>query len=62
MQSSKHELLQAAYLFYYATSVAFEGSAEPLGLLKRRLLELIGDALVIAHQVGHHLFTMNNPL
>lgn len=59
MQSTKHELLQAAYLFYYATSVAFEENAESLGLLKRRLLDLLGDALVIADQVGHYRFTYN---
>lgn len=51
MQSTKHKLLDAAYLFYYATDVAFENSAESLGLLKHRLLDLIGDALIIADQV-----------
>lgn len=51
MQSTKHKLLDAAYLFYYATDVAFEENAESLGLLKRRLMDLIGDALIIADQV-----------
>ena len=57
MQSTEHGLLEGAYLFYYATSVAFEENAERSDLLKLRLLDLIGDALVIADQVGHYHFT-----
>jgi glycylpeptide N-tetradecanoyltransferase len=56
IQSTEHDLLEAAYLFYYATSVAFEANSEWLDLLKLRLLNLIGDALVIADQVGHYHF------
>jgi len=56
MQSTEHELLEAAYLFYYATSAAFEENSEWLNLLKLRLLNLIGDALVIADQVSHYHF------
>lgn len=55
MQSTKHKLLEAAYLFYYASDVAFELPSSGLdssGLLSRRLTELIGDALIIADQVG----------
>lgn len=59
MQSTTHKLLEAAYLFYYATSIVFEENAEPLGLLKRRLLELIGDALIIADQVSYRRFAVN---
>ena len=53
MQSQKHELLEAAYMYYYATDVAFQDNAESLGLLRRRLLDLIGDALIVADQVRY---------
>jgi glycylpeptide N-tetradecanoyltransferase len=51
MHSEKHKLLEAAYLFYYATDAAFAAEAESSGLLRRRLLDLIGDALIIANEV-----------
>jgi Myristoyl-CoA:protein N-myristoyltransferase, C-terminal domain len=56
MQSQKHALLEAAYMFYYATDVAFQVNAESLGLLRRRLLDLIGDALILADQVRYVSF------
>ncbi|PCH37827.1 N-myristoyl transferase [Wolfiporia cocos MD-104 SS10] len=52
MNSDKHNLLKAAYLFYYATDVAFAEKAEEDGHLKKRLMELIGDCLIIADQCG----------
>lgn len=48
----KHKLLNAAYLFYYATEVAFQPNAEASGRLTKRLEELVGDALVIAENAG----------
>ena len=48
INNKKHNLLDAAYLFYYATETAFEEGAEESGRLKRRLEELAGDALIIA--------------
>lgn len=51
MQHKKYNLLEAAYMYYYATDVAFIDGAEEDGRLKKRLQELIGDALVIADQV-----------
>jgi len=56
MQHPKHALLEAAYLFYYATETAFEEGAESSGRLKRRLLDLIGDALVIANEAKFDVF------
>jgi len=50
MTTDKHDLLNAAYLFYYATDVAFVDRAEEDGRLKRRLEELIGDCLIIANK------------
>ncbi|KAI0752837.1 N-myristoyl transferase [Daedaleopsis nitida] len=44
----KHSLLNAAYLFYYATETAFEDGAEESGRLKKRLEELVTDALIVA--------------
>ncbi|EPS95440.1 hypothetical protein FOMPIDRAFT_1032890 [Fomitopsis schrenkii] len=49
MTTDKHKLLNAAYLFYYATDAAFPVGAEEDGRLKRRLEELIGDCLIIAN-------------
>ena len=53
---SKHAVLEAAYLFYYATDVAFEERAEEEGRLKRRLQDLVGDALVIGDQAKFDVF------
>ncbi|KZT09671.1 N-myristoyl transferase [Laetiporus sulphureus 93-53] len=50
MNSDKHNLLKAAYLFYYGTNVAFSKGADQDGRLKRRLEELIGDCMIIASQ------------
>ncbi|KIM87248.1 hypothetical protein PILCRDRAFT_815729 [Piloderma croceum F 1598] len=52
----KHAILEAAYLFYYATDVAFQERAEEEGRLKRRLQDLVGDALVIADQAKFDVF------
>ncbi|GJJ12605.1 hypothetical protein Clacol_006848 [Clathrus columnatus] len=63
--NSKHGVLEAAYLFYYATDVAFLPNAEEDGRLKARLLELMQDALVIADQAKFDVFNlltlMDNP-
>ncbi|KAJ7774939.1 acyl-CoA N-acyltransferase [Mycena metata] len=48
--------LEAGYLYYYATDVAFEDGAEEDGRLKQRLQTLIGDALVIANQAKLDVF------
>ncbi|KAF8643899.1 hypothetical protein AX16_008915 [Volvariella volvacea WC 439] len=50
INNREHGVLEAAYLYYYATSVAFEPSAEDTGRLKHRVQALIGDALVVANQ------------
>lgn len=49
--NAKHSTLEAAYLFYYATDVAFIDGAEEDGRLRKRLQELVGDALIVADQV-----------
>lgn len=49
-------MLNAAYLYYYATEIAFEEGAEQNGKLKRRLEDLIGDALIVADQAKFDVF------
>ncbi|KAJ6623557.1 N-myristoyl transferase [Mycena sp. CBHHK59/15] len=56
IHSRKHGVLEAGYLYYYATDVAFEADAEEDGRLKKRLQTLIGDALVIANQAKFDVF------
>jgi hypothetical protein len=56
MNHAKHSLLTAAYLFYYATDVAQQEGSENNGLLTKRLRDLIGDAIIVAHQAGFDVF------
>ncbi|KAF7363519.1 Glycylpeptide N-tetradecanoyltransferase [Mycena sanguinolenta] len=56
IHSPKHGTLEAGYLYYYATDVAFEDGADEDGRLKKRLQTLIGDALVIANQAKLDVF------
>ncbi|KXN86917.1 Glycylpeptide N-tetradecanoyltransferase [Leucoagaricus sp. SymC.cos] len=52
----KHPILEAAYLYYYATDVAFDPKAEEEGHLKRRLEALVTDALVVASGAKFDVF------
>jgi len=54
--STKHLVLEAAYLFYYATDVAFAPGAEEDGRLKKRLQDLVADALIVADQAKFDVF------
>ncbi|KAI9788021.1 MAG: glycylpeptide N-tetradecanoyltransferase [Candelina submexicana] len=64
----KHDKVRAAYLFYYATEVAFqvEENKEGVGMLKKQLNALMGDALILAKQLGFDVFNaltlLDNPL
>ncbi|KAG6868723.1 hypothetical protein C0993_011661 [Termitomyces sp. T159_Od127] len=49
-------VLEAAYLFYYATETAFADGAEENGSLKKRLEAVIGDALVVANKANFDVF------
>lgn len=49
----KHNLVKAAYLFYYATEAAFD---DDKSLLKPRLNELVKDALILAKKVSVIVF------
>ena len=56
MNQPKYNILNAAYLYFYATDVAFESGAEDNGRLKKRLEELVGDALIIADRIKFDVF------
>ncbi|KZV85284.1 N-myristoyl transferase [Exidia glandulosa HHB12029] len=66
LNSQRHGLLDAAYLFYYGTSVAMQAGAEEDGRLKQRLNDLMQDALTVADQAKFDVFnamtTMDNNL
>lgn len=47
----KHDTIRAAYLFYYATEVAFEKDAKDNTALKMRLNMLMKDGLILAKKV-----------
>ena len=56
MKNTKYDLLEAAYLFYYASDVAFQEGAEEDGRLKKRLQDLMTDALIIANAANFDVF------
>jgi glycylpeptide N-tetradecanoyltransferase len=56
---TKYSTLDAAYLFYYGSDVAFKPNGE--SLLKKRLEELVTDAMIIAVQVGSLYDSPNSP-
>jgi glycylpeptide N-tetradecanoyltransferase len=56
MNSKKHNLLEAGYLFYYATEVGLSEDAESSGRLAKRLKELIGDAVIVAKLADFDVF------
>ncbi|KAJ4384229.1 glycylpeptide N-tetradecanoyltransferase [Didymella sp. IMI 355093] len=61
--NKKHDTIKAAYLFYYATEVAFEKDE---GKLKTRLNSLMKDALILAKKADFDVFNAltlhDNPL
>lgn len=50
--NKKHSVIKAAYLFYYATETAF---GEDEGVYKKRLNELMRDALILGKKVRFSL-------
>ena len=66
MSNPRHSVLDTGYLYYNTTDTAFVENAEEHGLLKRRLTELIGDAIVLADQAKFDVFNaltlMDNPM
>jgi len=56
INNATHPLLEAAYLFYYATDTGLEPGEGQEEKLKARLLALIGDALIIADDAKFDVF------
>jgi hypothetical protein len=56
INNKKHNLLEAVYLFYYATEIAFKAGVETNGRLRKRVHEIIADALVVADQAKFDVF------
>lgn len=56
INNARYPVLEAAYLYYYASDIAFEPHAEEDGRLTKRLHTLIGDALVIANEAKFDVF------
>lgn len=65
--NTKHNSIKVAYLFYYASEAAFDaGNGDEKRVLRKRLNELMGDALVLAKKdkfdVFNALTLLDNPL
>ncbi|KAF8447571.1 acyl-CoA N-acyltransferase, partial [Boletus edulis BED1] len=56
INSPKHDVVEACYLFYYASDVAFAHGEDTEARLKKRLGQLIGDALIIANRAKFDVF------
>ncbi|KAM6500443.1 Myristoyl-CoA:protein N-myristoyltransferase, N-terminal domain containing protein [Amanita muscaria] len=56
INNTKHSVLEAAYLYYYGTETAFVPGAEEDRTLQKRLLSLIGDALLVARDANFDVF------
>lgn len=52
----RHGLLEAAYLYYYASETAFEPGADSEGKLQTRITALMGDALIVANEAAFDVF------
>jgi len=55
INNTKHPVLEAAYLYYYGTETAFTSKDDEKSLQKR-LMSLIGDALVVATEAKFDVF------
>ncbi|KAJ7141688.1 Myristoyl-CoA:protein N-myristoyltransferase, N-terminal domain-containing protein [Mycena crocata] len=60
LRNPKHAVLEAGYLYYYATDAAFaggdDGGADVEQRVTERLRALLGDALIIANQAQFDVF------
>ena len=54
--NTSHPILQAAYLYYYATDSGLQGREDAEQLVKKRLYTLIGDAIIVANEAGFDVF------
>jgi len=56
INSPKHDVVEACYLFYYASDVVFAPGEDTEVKLKKRFGQLFGDALIIANQAKFDVF------
>ena len=54
--NTTYPILEAAYLYYYATDTGLQGGEDSERLVKKRLYTLIGDAIVVANEAGFDVF------
>lgn len=55
----KHDRIRAAYLFYYASDIAFSEDSNMKQQLKARLNELVHDSLILAKKVRSYHSSIN---
>ena len=56
INNSTYSILEAAYLYYYATEVGLKTGDNQDEGVKQRLMSLIGDALIIANEAKFDVF------
>jgi glycylpeptide N-tetradecanoyltransferase len=56
INNPKHNTLNAAYMFYYGMDTPAEHKADDSAYIKKRLNELVADALVLAKKVKSGFF------
>ncbi|KAN0076956.1 Acyl-CoA N-acyltransferase [Tylopilus felleus] len=56
INSPEHDVVEACYLFYYASDAAFTPGEDTEAKLKKRLGQLMGDALIIASRAKFDVF------
>lgn len=56
MKHAKHKDLHTAYAYYYATDAAFSPSSSGDDPTKKRLNEIIKDAMIVAKNAGFDVF------
>lgn len=56
INNSTYSILEAAYLYYYATEAGLQTGDNQDEGVKQRLMSLIGDALIIANEVKFDVF------
>lgn len=56
INNAKYPVLEAAYLFYYATEAGVKPHEDQEAQVKQRLTSLIGDAIIVASNAKFDVF------
>lgn len=56
IKNSINPILEAAYLYYYATEAGLQPGDNQEQAVKQQLISLIGDALIIANEAKFDVF------